>query len=204
MTYSSPTRKDQYPLCAGLSAPMWTCGRNMSSMMHALAGCLPPLKNQKKDDQTRRSQQEPENPRPSERDQHHKSHSLAKKENKGTTKTGKDVHWTYRTFRLAHQSVKMKNTGRTRPATLLASVSNLHAMRAAPIRPGQRESRLVSLNRYTIEVKIRGSRGQAKPTRVRVYDAPTTPCRDPRIFQHPNTNHEICEQKLIHASMMGK
>jgi len=37
-------------------------------------------------------------------------------------------------LRLAHQSVKTKKTARTRLATLLALVSNPHAISAAPIR----------------------------------------------------------------------
>lgn len=41
-------------------------------------------------------------------------------------------------LRLAHQSVKMKKTARTRLATLLALVSNPHAMSAAPIKPEPR------------------------------------------------------------------
>lgn len=45
---------------------------------------------------------------------------------------------TYKTLRLAHQSVKMKKTARTRLATLLAFVSNPHAMSAAPIKPEPR------------------------------------------------------------------
>ena len=40
----------------------------------------------------------------------------------------------YSQFRLAHHSVKRKNTARTRDATLLALMSNPHAMRQAPMK----------------------------------------------------------------------
>jgi len=53
-------------------------------------------------------------------------------------KRSKDGGGTHRTFRLAHHSVKIKNAARTMLATLLALVSNPHAMSAAPIRPEPR------------------------------------------------------------------
>lgn len=57
---------------------------------------------------------------------------------RGKPKNPKIKRETHRRFRLAHQSVNMKNTARTRLATLLALVSNPHAMSAAPIRPEPR------------------------------------------------------------------
>ena len=45
---------------------------------------------------------------------------------------------THKRLLRAHQSVNIKNTARTRLATLLALVSNPHAISAAPIRPEPR------------------------------------------------------------------
>ena len=47
-------------------------------------------------------------------------------------------HTTHKRLFRAHQSVNMKNTARTKLATLLALVSNPHAISAAPMRPEPR------------------------------------------------------------------
>ena len=55
-----------------------------------------------------------------------------------TQSTQEEFENTHRRLRRAHQSVKIKNAASTRLATLLAFVSNPHAISAAPIRPEPR------------------------------------------------------------------